>query len=491
MAKVIFMHFDKEKDGIYDAKIGEPVVRLAKEKGIPIAFESKDYANSLIAVEHISDEEPTSYMEDEELDLLVKLGAISQEDADICQQFTVSPKIRIAYLAYKISKRMANDKVAFDASLLIAVLWFMPWLSVRNLVEIVCIPFLFLSIWQLYKTKEDTSLNDFWLMFLSGVWSGVAFSIRFQVSFFILGLGIAILFKRGFVKAFLFSVGFLFVAVLTQGIIDYFIWGKPFTEFIEYIRYNMHHSGDYPNGPWYNYILLVLGILIPPLSIFLTVGFFKSWRKHFLIFLPVVLFFAFHSYFPNKQERFILPVVPFIIMLGVSGWYEIISTRKSRFLYQLNKFSIWIFIVLNIIALSVVSTMYSKRSRIESMVYLSKYQNVKSLLIESSNESSTQYPPLFYLKQWPTCYVVTSEKPVNTSAIPWVDSTIPDFVLFLEDKNLDSRVENIKTVLPELVYEITIEPGFVDNLLHEINPNNRNYEVAIYRNQKKQPVKAE
>lgn len=96
MAKVIFMHFDKEKDGIYDAKIGEPVVRLAKEKGIPIAFESKDYANSLIAVEHISDEEPTSYMEDEELDLLVKLGAISQEDADICQQFTISPKIRIA-----------------------------------------------------------------------------------------------------------------------------------------------------------------------------------------------------------------------------------------------------------------------------------------------------------------------------------------------------------------------------------------------------------
>ena len=32
MAKVIFMHFDKDTDGIYDAKIGEPIVRLAKEK---------------------------------------------------------------------------------------------------------------------------------------------------------------------------------------------------------------------------------------------------------------------------------------------------------------------------------------------------------------------------------------------------------------------------------------------------------------------------
>lgn len=96
MAKVIFMHFDKEKDGIYDAKIGEPVVRLAKEKGIPILFDAKDHATCLVSVENISEEEPTSYMEDEELDELVKLGAISQEDADICQQFTVSPKVRIA-----------------------------------------------------------------------------------------------------------------------------------------------------------------------------------------------------------------------------------------------------------------------------------------------------------------------------------------------------------------------------------------------------------
>ena len=96
MAKVIFMHFDKKKDGIYDAKIGEPVVRLAKEKGIPILFDAKDHATCLVSVENISEEEPTSYMEDEELDELVKLGAISQDDADICQQFPVSPKVRIA-----------------------------------------------------------------------------------------------------------------------------------------------------------------------------------------------------------------------------------------------------------------------------------------------------------------------------------------------------------------------------------------------------------
>jgi predicted mannosyl-3-phosphoglycerate phosphatase (HAD superfamily) len=97
MAKVIFMHFDTVTDGVYDAKTGEPIVRLAKEKNVPIPFVSDgDYSKCLIYVENLSDEEPTSYMEDEELDILVKLGAITASEAEQCQQFTISPKVRIA-----------------------------------------------------------------------------------------------------------------------------------------------------------------------------------------------------------------------------------------------------------------------------------------------------------------------------------------------------------------------------------------------------------
>jgi len=98
MAKVIFMHFDMVTDGVYEGKIGEPIVRLAKEKNVPIPFaaENGDYSKCLISVENLSNEEPTSYMEDEELDILVKIGAISAKEAEQCQQFTISPKVRIA-----------------------------------------------------------------------------------------------------------------------------------------------------------------------------------------------------------------------------------------------------------------------------------------------------------------------------------------------------------------------------------------------------------
>ncbi|MDD5359255.1 MAG: hypothetical protein PHI79_03935 [Sulfurovaceae bacterium] len=94
MAKVIFMHFDIDKDGIYDAKIGEPLMRIFRDKGIQI--DCNNYKDCLIEVQNISDEEPTSYMEDEELDILVELGAITKEEALECQQYTISPKIRVA-----------------------------------------------------------------------------------------------------------------------------------------------------------------------------------------------------------------------------------------------------------------------------------------------------------------------------------------------------------------------------------------------------------
>lgn len=96
MAKVIFMHFDEATDGVYDAKIGEPIIRLAKEKEVPMETSTEDYSKCLICVENLSDEEPTSYMEDEELDLLVEFGAITKQEAEQCQQYTISPKVRIA-----------------------------------------------------------------------------------------------------------------------------------------------------------------------------------------------------------------------------------------------------------------------------------------------------------------------------------------------------------------------------------------------------------
>jgi hypothetical protein len=56
------------------------------------------------------------------------------------------------------------------------------------------------------------------------------------------------------------------------------------------------------------------------------------------------------------------------------------------------------------------------------------------------------------------------------------------FVLFYHDKDLDRRVDSVKKVFPEIVFEKKIEPGNVDKILYWLNPINDNQDIYIYRN---------
>jgi len=397
----------------------------------------------------------------------------------------------VVVLGFKITERLSDKKTARIAGLLLAAFWFMPWLSVRNLVEIVAIPFLVISTWLIIKPEKQ---NKTLMLFVwAGLISGISFSIRYQTIIYAGGMGLALLFQKQIREAILFGVGYLISVALLQGLIDTLIWGYPFAEFTEYVLYNIEYRNDYITGEWYNYLLLLLGILILPISIFLFVGMFKNWKKRLIIFLPAMIFLVFHSYFPNKQERFILTIVPFIIMVGIMGWYEILD--QSRFFARNKKLihGSWLFFwSLNIVLLAFVTTMYGKRARVETMSYLHKYDNVKAILLENTNGTNIQIMPQFYLGQWIERLEVTKAKPIDQ--LPdFIGSTEdePRFVIFFHQDNIDERVENMKNVFPGLVYETTIQPGFVDKVMHWLNPYNVNEEIFIYRNKKYFPQRAQ
>ena len=63
--------------------------------------------------------------------------------------------------------------------------------------------------------------------------------------------------------------------------------------------------------------------------------------------------------------------------------------------------------------------------------------------------------------------------------------------MFFDERDLEKRIKAVKTVLPGIVYEITIQPGLVDKVLHKVNPINANETITIYRNMEKYPEKIE
>ena len=388
------------------------------------------------------------------------------------------------YYGYKLTEKLSGREEAKLSGLLLAIFWIFPIASVRNLVEVVCIPFMMMGVWFIYKARETG--RGMRLYFVAGIIMGLGFSIRFQTAIFISGVGLVMLLSQQWKPILYFSIGVLLSIISVQGIIDYFVWGYPFAEVGEYIRYNIEAAHDYITGPWYRYLIFLSMLLIPPISFFLFVGFFRVWKKHLLIFLPVFIFVLFHSIFPNKQERFILPVIPFIIILGVIGWTDFVRLSIFWKKYPGLLLACWIFFwIINTAALLLITPMYSKKARVEAMVYLSRYKEIRNILIEDSNRRSAVMIPQFYLQQWVRVGEISKELP-SELYMEWMHSVnadrYPRFVIFYGSEHLEQRVENVKKILPCIVYETTIEPGFIDELLYRANPVNANQTIFIYRN---------
>lgn len=388
----------------------------------------------------------------------------------------------VIYCGFKITEKISDINKAKVVGLILAIFWFMPFLSVRNLIEVVCIAPLMYATWLVIKNEDHPKWNIF---VYAGFWLGIAFCIRFQTILFTGGFGLALMFTRRIKEAFIVGFLFLITAGSIQGFTDLYIWGQPFVEFIEYVNYNIGAAHDYIVGAWYVYTLLLLGILIPPISLFFFFGYFRKWKSQLLLFLPSFIFLVFHSYFPNKQERFILPIVPFLITLGYVGWSEFVETSKFWATRKKLLRGCWIFFwVLNTIPLLVVSVAYSKKNRVEAMTYLSQQSDLKALIIEDSNRDDILVPPLFYLEKWVKVYGIT--KICNTACITDYiksDSTLarPNYIVFMQEVNIDKRVAEVKKFFPTLTYVTTIEPSFIDKVLFKLNPKNKNQTSFIYK----------
>jgi len=384
---------------------------------------------------------------------------------------------------YKIAEKLSGKENAKTVGLLLAVLWLFPMLSVRNLVEMVCIPPLMYATWLLINALEKNKMHTF---LVAGLIAGLAFSIRFQTSTFIAGLGLVILFNKKIVPAIIFGMGIIISIVALQGGIDMIIWGRPFAEFGEYTRYNIENANNYITGNWYNYLLLLTGILIPPFSLFILFGYARNWRKMLIIFLPAFLFLLFHSSFPNKQERFILPIVPFIIISGVCGWNDFVGSsvywQKHPVLLKNCMLFFWI---LNSIVLIFITPSSTKLSRVDAMVYLSKKDDAACFILETSNSTSSLLMPRFYLQRWTKNYEVTKNYPVDSLAKDLAQDSIapmPQYIIFGEAENIDTRVATAKKYFPGMTFEATIEPSFLDKIMHWLNPfGNENQTYFIYK----------
>ena len=387
----------------------------------------------------------------------------------------------IVVFGYRLALALRPDckDLATAAAWILAAGGLWPLLSVHQLVEMVCIPPLLMAFAALATSEEVSPMQAA----VAGVGIGIATGLRFQCGLIGLGLVPAMLMQRQHRSLLTVGVTALAVFALIQST-DLFIWGEPFAQLRGYIGYNATHAGDYPEGPWYQYILTLGGLLIPPVSLMLMWGVFHHGKeaapRWWRVLLPVLLFLAFHSLYANKQERFILPIAPALIILGTLGWTHWSEHshwwNRHRRLERVSWSAFWI---LSTAVLALTIPYPGKHSRVAAMAFLRGQGTTQFAMVQVD---SGAMPPRFYSGTWKDYHIddrrTQREDPFAVTE-RWCAHP-PEFILFQGDRHLGEAVADYKTALPGLRYVTTIKPGRIDRWLHELNPINSVERIMIY-----------
>ncbi len=241
--------------------------------------------------------------------------------------------IGIIVLSYFIFKKVFKNNIgSFISSLLIL---FTPLVLLNAHYMYVDVPGLFWIMVCLFVTVKFIEKFSFKKVFLAGLFSGLACGTKltFGASLIIPVIGIILSckdLKRLFKGLALTVAVFLLFFFITN---PYFFitFPKPLIALSE-------HTGL--SFSWRFYISSLKYGLGTPLFIFALIGilikmlFFKRNKifveKVVLLLLSWILFFfVFISFFSKHFTRYILPIVPLLIILGCSGWFELLNKLKS------------------------------------------------------------------------------------------------------------------------------------------------------------------
>lgn len=388
------------------------------------------------------------------------------------------------YYSYKLALRIAGEeKTAILVAIAVALFWIFPFMSVRNLREFVCVPFLLAGCYYIADPKFS-----YRAILIAGLLFALAFTIRLQILFIPFGIGLTLLFqKETRKKAILFGVFLGIGFMLTQGLFDLIYYRNPFASIAEYLRFNSDKTNIdiQPTGPWYQYLETLAGVFFLLPFFLLLLGYIKSWKikPARMFFWGSLLFFAFHSYYRNKQERFIIPFIPFFILLGIIGFYEYYKEHKrDKWLRNISRIAIGWFIVFNTIGLVFLCFSYTKKERVGSMLYLKRKGDVSNIIMESENGAPR--PPVFYLGKQINFYTLTAGDsiPALTLYIPGGPDPEPNYLIMSGEENLEKRLSRLQRLYPLLKFEKEIHPGFLDNIAYRLNPKHNDNEVwRIYK----------
>lgn len=369
------------------------------------------------------------------------------------------------FLVFKILEAKVDKRSAAIGGIFMAAFFVMPIFSVHQFEEVICQIPLLASVWYIIRFEKE---NKNLYLFLSGIFIGVALILRFPLISFVVPFLIGVIITKSSRKlSFLFLFGFL-VIIFLQSLSNLYIngeFGYSFSQNYGFILsdYNSIIKSDgYPAGPPSRYLLTLLATFIPPFSILFLISAVRGSKTFFLLGISVLAFLIAHSVIENKQERFLLPIIPLLIILAVAGFNSLKQWFQKKNLSKFYKYNWIYFWVLNSILLVFFIFHYGKKDRVEPLVYINEKQNATGVLI--AQFSYTFLVPDYYLGKTIPINIIDDKKKLQ------LQEMIFNYCVLYTDSLEQDKNDLEKIFERKFVLEKTIEPSLGDFIAHKLNP---------------------
>lgn len=378
---------------------------------------------------------------------------------------------------YAVVIRVTKDRRwAFWGALAAGFHFAMPFLGVRNLIEVVGG-----NIWMgalacvyIYGDKKNRS----WLLW-AGVLTGLAWMVRFQMAFAALPVPFLLWWQtRRWGTAVWYSLG-VGVMLVLSGLVDWALLGWFGGSTITNLTINVGLDPLYDTIP-FMYPAILLGMLLPPLAFVLAylMGRPAFWKEHAVLVGSSAVFLVAHMMVANQQERFIFPMLsPFVLIAILALWHKYRDHGYIVRRQRLFRATVVAAGALNVLLLGFLLTAYGHRGLIEPVLRIR----------EMKPDARVMFVQPEIRKYMPTEYGGTEME--RWLVMNWEDlegepeEPFDYVVLYPEGENeLGAYLDSARMVAGGLVLDTVFEPSVYDLLLHRLNPgHNPSYRAWVYR----------
>lgn len=360
-----------------------------------------------------------------------------------------------AYFYARAFRELGNTFAAL-AMYLMAAHFLMPFAGTRAFGECVAMPFLTLGLGLAELGRKEDNLAE---LALGLALLGVATLLRFQVVIVFAGYAAFLAVSRQH-RGLAVAVGVAIAMVLAEGLIDSRS-GRPWlSTFGAYLKENGAGAAEYGVQPWYAHLAFLAACTLPPFSLVFLDRLPALARDHAPTVLVLVAFVGAHSVIAHKEERFMFPMLPLVLLLLAAAWADKADTPVAKLVY------FPAFAVLNSLAVIVVSISNTQAGDIQPLVELQERYGTGVILETSPSINQNFLATGLFLKKPVAFERVAPESLTPTfprdyfarhpgPAIPALVVTTPDPALAIRLETMEcGPVESATSLLDRIIYRV-------------------------------------